>query len=94
VRIYEAGHVDLITDCIQSTVILGEKCLQYSQEGHNQLVIAIFLQRLKLKGNTKTINFAIFAVAVNLQSLLRPVMEKSPWQRLTKDLTVAEGRFT
>lgn len=77
VRIYAAGHVDLIMDCIHSTVNLVVKCLQYPQEGKEQLVIAISLQRLELKGNTKTINFAIFAVAVNLQNLLCPIMEKA-----------------
>lgn len=50
------------------------KCLPYPQEVEEQLVVSISLQILELKDNTKTINFA---VAVNLQNLLCPVLEKA-----------------
>lgn len=52
-------------------------------------MIAISLQRLELKGNTKAINFAIFAMAVNLQNLL--CLNGKSHDRLTEDLAVAGG---
>lgn len=53
-------------------------------------MIAISLQRLELKGYTQTINFAGFAMAVNLQICFVPQWKK-PMTDINKNLTVAEG---